>query len=253
MRRNVFFVMTMILGAALVGGRLTATYLRDAHSVAYVFDLNGKNRKEVKLPGLGTAGGFGGRMEDKETFYSYTSFNTPGTVYRYEQSGELSGMTRVRGFTQDDAHIFCTDDQVAEEFRGCLDMTKFVLSSLGLSNYRVRLGFRDPKSEKYVGRPELWDKAQRSLVAAGSPTAPKAVALGTVQPAQSSLPVLWPFQKKAVHTQACVAGEPFASWLMGARWFCVQKVSSVATCPPLGRMMERPWLSGTVLMVGMLA
>lgn len=87
-----------------------------------------------------------------------------GTVYRYEQSGELSGMTRVRGFTQDDAHIFCTDDQVAEEFRGCLDMTKFVLSSLGLSNYRVRLGFRDPKSEKYVGRPELWDKAQRSLV-----------------------------------------------------------------------------------------
>ena len=87
-----------------------------------------------------------------------------GTVYRYEQSGELSGMTRVRGFTQDDAHIFCTDDQVAEEFRGCLDMTKFVLSSLGLSNYRVRLGFRDPNSEKYVGRPELWEKAQRSLV-----------------------------------------------------------------------------------------
>jgi threonyl-tRNA synthetase len=87
-----------------------------------------------------------------------------GTVYRYEQSGELSGMTRVRGFTQDDAHIFCTDDQVAEEFQGCLDMTKFVLSSLGLSNYRVRLGFRDPASEKYVGRAELWEKAQRSLV-----------------------------------------------------------------------------------------
>lgn len=87
-----------------------------------------------------------------------------GTVYRYEQSGELSGMTRVRGFTQDDAHIFCTDDQVADEFRGCLDMTKFVLSSLGLTNYRVRLGFRDPHSNKYVGNPELWDKAQRSLV-----------------------------------------------------------------------------------------
>ncbi len=87
-----------------------------------------------------------------------------GTVYRYEQSGELSGMTRVRGFTQDDAHIFCTDEQVADEFRGCLDMTKFVLSSLGLSNYRVRLGFRDPNSQKYVGRPELWDKAQNSLV-----------------------------------------------------------------------------------------
>jgi threonyl-tRNA synthetase len=87
-----------------------------------------------------------------------------GTVYRYEQSGELSGMTRVRGFTQDDAHIFRTEDQVADEFRGCLDMTKFVLSSLGLSNYRVRLGFRDPNSDKYVGSPELWDKAERSLV-----------------------------------------------------------------------------------------
>lgn len=86
-----------------------------------------------------------------------------GTVYRYEQSGELSGMTRVRGFTQDDAHIFCTDDQVADEFRGCLEMTQFVLKSLGLSNYRVRLGFRDPKSDKYVGQPQLWDKAQDAL------------------------------------------------------------------------------------------
>jgi threonyl-tRNA synthetase len=86
-----------------------------------------------------------------------------GTVYRYEQSGELSGMTRVRGFTQDDAHIFCTEDQVADEFRGCLEMTQFVLSSLGLSNYRVRLGFRDPAGDKYVGRPELWDKAQAEL------------------------------------------------------------------------------------------
>src|SRR4026209_2531124 len=86
-----------------------------------------------------------------------------GTVYRYEQSGELSGMTRVRGFTQDDAHIFCTEDQVADEFRGCLEMTQYVLSLLGLSNYRVRLGFRDPKSDKYVGRPELWDKAQAEL------------------------------------------------------------------------------------------
>jgi threonyl-tRNA synthetase len=86
-----------------------------------------------------------------------------GTVYRYEQSGELSGMTRVRGFTQDDAHIFCTDEQVAGEFRGCLEMTQFVLKSLGLTNYRVRLGFRDPKSDKYVGRPELWDRAQQEL------------------------------------------------------------------------------------------
>ena len=64
-----------------------------------------------------------------------------GTVYRYEKSGELSGMTRVRGFTQDDAHIFCTEDQVADEFRGCIEMTQFVLKSLGLDDYRVRLGF----------------------------------------------------------------------------------------------------------------
>lgn len=87
-----------------------------------------------------------------------------GTVYRYEQSGELSGMTRVRGFTQDDAHIFCTDDQVAGEFSACIDMTQFVLQSLGLTDYRVRLGFRDPASDKYVGDPATWERAQRSLV-----------------------------------------------------------------------------------------
>jgi threonyl-tRNA synthetase len=73
-------------------------------------------------------------------------------------------MTRVRGFTQDDAHIFCTDEQVADEFRGCLEMTQFVLKSLGLTNYRVRLGFRDPASDKYVGSPENWERAQQSLV-----------------------------------------------------------------------------------------
>jgi prolyl oligopeptidase len=71
-------------GASLVGGKLTATYLRDAHSVAYVFDTNGKNRKEIMLPGLGSAGGFGGRFDHRETFYSYTSFNYPGTVFRYD-------------------------------------------------------------------------------------------------------------------------------------------------------------------------
>ena len=87
-----------------------------------------------------------------------------GTVYRYEQSGELSGMTRVRGFTQDDAHIFCTEDQVADEFRGCIDMTQFVLKSLGLENYRVRLGFRDSESDKYVGPEASWERAQESLV-----------------------------------------------------------------------------------------
>jgi threonyl-tRNA synthetase len=88
-----------------------------------------------------------------------------GTVYRYEQSGELSGMTRVRGFTQDDAHIFCTEEQVADEFRGCLEMTQGVLAALGMANYRVRLGFRDPKSDKYVGSPAVWDRAEAALKA----------------------------------------------------------------------------------------
>ena len=87
-----------------------------------------------------------------------------GTVHRYEKSGELSGLTRVRGFTQDDAHIFCTADQVASEFQGCIEMTQFVLSCLGLNNYRVRLGFRDPTSDKYVGTEQLWNDAQGSLV-----------------------------------------------------------------------------------------
>ena len=83
--------------------------------------------------------------------------------YRFEQSGELSGMTRVRGFTQDDAHIFCTPEQVADEFRGCLEMTQFVLKTLGLNDYRVRLGFRDPTSSKYVGSAETWDAAEAAL------------------------------------------------------------------------------------------
>ncbi|MBP87011.1 MAG: threonine--tRNA ligase [Planctomycetaceae bacterium] len=88
-----------------------------------------------------------------------------GTVYRYEKSGELSGMTRVRGFTQDDAHIFCTDEQVANEFKGCIEMTQYVLDCLGLENYRVRLGFRDPASDKYVGDESNWQRAQEELVA----------------------------------------------------------------------------------------
>jgi threonyl-tRNA synthetase len=86
-----------------------------------------------------------------------------GTVYRYEQSGELGGMTRVRGFTQDDAHIFCTEEQVADEVRGCIDFTQTVLSALGLTDYRARLGFRDPASDKYVGSPEAWDRAEAAI------------------------------------------------------------------------------------------
>src|SRR6478752_987286 len=88
-----------------------------------------------------------------------------GTVYRFEQSGELNGMTRVRGFTQDDAHLFCTEEQVADEFRGCLEMTQTVLKSLGMNDYRVRLGFRDPKSDKYVGGAAVWDRAEAALKA----------------------------------------------------------------------------------------
>ena len=86
-----------------------------------------------------------------------------GTVYRFEQSGELNGMTRVRGFTQDDAHIFCTEEQVADEFRGCIAMTQFVLKTLGLDDYRVRLGFRDKGSDKYVGSAETWERAEAAL------------------------------------------------------------------------------------------
>lgn len=87
-----------------------------------------------------------------------------GTVYRYEQSGELSGMTRVRGFTQDDAHIFCTHEQVPDEFRECIEMTQYVLDCLGLTDYRVRLGFGEPGSDKYVGDAENWERAQQALI-----------------------------------------------------------------------------------------
>ena len=86
-----------------------------------------------------------------------------GTVYRYEQSGELGGMTRVRGFTQDDAHIFCMPDQVEQEVEGCIDFTLKVLQSLAFDNFRVRLGFRDPKSDKYVGLPERWNEAEAAI------------------------------------------------------------------------------------------
>jgi threonyl-tRNA synthetase len=86
-----------------------------------------------------------------------------GTVYRHEQSGELNGMLRVRGLTQDDAHLFCTPEQVEEEFRVTLDLVKFVLESVGLEDYRVQLSLRDPKSDKYVGSDENWQKAESAL------------------------------------------------------------------------------------------
>lgn len=86
-----------------------------------------------------------------------------GTVYRHEQTGELNGMLRVRGLTQDDAHIFCTSDQVEGEFRATIELTKFVLESVGLTDYRVQLSLRDPKSDKYVGSPENWSRAEGAL------------------------------------------------------------------------------------------
>ncbi|MEM9283658.1 MAG: threonine--tRNA ligase [Verrucomicrobiota bacterium] len=86
-----------------------------------------------------------------------------GTVYRWEQSGELGGMTRVRGFTQDDAHLFCTEDQVKGEIMGCLELVKIVLGTLGMEDYRVRVGLRDPDSTKYVGEGEQWDRAEQAL------------------------------------------------------------------------------------------
>ncbi|MBT3666107.1 MAG: threonine--tRNA ligase [Opitutae bacterium] len=86
-----------------------------------------------------------------------------GTVYRWEQSGELNGMTRVRGFTQDDAHLFIREDQLQEEIQGCLGLVKLVFSILGMEDYRVRVSLRDPDSDKYVGSPDAWDKAESAL------------------------------------------------------------------------------------------
>lgn len=86
-----------------------------------------------------------------------------GTVYRWEKSGELGGMTRVRGFTQDDAHLFVTPDQLQDEIDGCLDLVKKVLSTLGMEDYNVRVSLRDPDGDKYVGDPEDWDTAENAL------------------------------------------------------------------------------------------
>ncbi len=86
-----------------------------------------------------------------------------GTVYRFEQSGELGGMTRVRGFTQDDAHLFVTPDQVEAELRSELDLVLMVLRTLGLNDYRVRVSVRDPESSKYVGPAEQWEQAEATL------------------------------------------------------------------------------------------
>lgn len=90
-----------------------------------------------------------------------------GTVYRYEQSGELHGLTRVRGFTQDDAHIFCTSDQLLSEFKNVIDLSLYVLSSLGFDNYTAQVSVRDlDKPEKYIGDSENWEKAEKAIIEA---------------------------------------------------------------------------------------
>ncbi|AGF52851.1 threonyl-tRNA synthetase [Synechocystis sp. PCC 6803] len=86
-----------------------------------------------------------------------------GTVYRYEQSGELGGLTRVRGFTVDDSHLFVTPDQLDEEFLSVVDLILTVFKSLQLKNFKARLSFRDPESDKYIGSDEAWEKAQGAI------------------------------------------------------------------------------------------
>jgi threonyl-tRNA synthetase len=90
-----------------------------------------------------------------------------GTVYRYEQSGELHGLTRVRGFTQDDAHIFCTQEQLLGEFENVIDLTLYVLGSLGFEDFTAQVSVRDPqKPEKYIGEVANWEKAEQAIITA---------------------------------------------------------------------------------------
>ena len=101
--------------------------------------------------------------------YSYKDlpkrFAEFGTVYRYEQSGELHGLTRVRGFTQDDAHIFCTPDQLDEEFKNVIDLSLYVLNSLGFNNFTAQVSVRDPENpDKYIGDIENWEKAENAII-----------------------------------------------------------------------------------------
>ena len=92
-----------------------------------------------------------------------------GTVYRYEQSGELHGLTRVRGFTQDDAHIFCTADQVKNEFVKVIDLVLYIFKTLNFENFKAQISLRDPDdSEKYIGSDENWEKAEKAIVEATS-------------------------------------------------------------------------------------
>ena len=90
-----------------------------------------------------------------------------GTVYRYEQSGELHGLTRVRGFTQDDAHLFCTPDQLLQEFEGVIDLVLYVFNNLGFKDFTAQVSLRDPENkEKYIGSDENWEKAENAIITA---------------------------------------------------------------------------------------
>lgn len=90
-----------------------------------------------------------------------------GTVYRYEQSGELHGLTRVRGFTQDDAHLFCTPDQLLSEFEGVIDLVLYVFNSLGFADFTAQISLRDPENkQKYIGSDENWEKAENAIITA---------------------------------------------------------------------------------------
>ncbi len=92
-----------------------------------------------------------------------------GTVYRYEQSGELHGLTRVRGFTQDDAHLYCTSDQIKEEFCKVIDIILYIFKTLKFDNYKAQVSLRDPNNkEKYIGSDENWEKAQRAIIEAAA-------------------------------------------------------------------------------------
>lgn len=103
-----------------------------------------------------------------------------GTVYRYEQSGELHGLTRVRGFTQDDAHIFCRPDQVEDEFMKVIDLVIYVFKALGFDDYSAQISLRDPENkQKYIGNDEDWDKAEASIIkSAAEKGLPTVVVLG---------------------------------------------------------------------------
>jgi threonyl-tRNA synthetase len=89
-----------------------------------------------------------------------------GTVYRYEQSGELNGLTRVRGFTVDDAHLYVRPEQLLEEFKNVVRLIQYVFGTLGLNDFRARVGTRDPESDKYTGSDELWEKATSAIIQA---------------------------------------------------------------------------------------